>query len=280
MIRIFADSTCDLTVAECQRLQITVVPLTVHFGVESFREGIDINHEEFYRRLEKADELPTTSQATSESFDHAIRPFIEQGDECIIVTIASKLSGTYQSACIVAERFAPGLVQVVDSQSGSGGTALVLRRAVELRDEGKVNAAQAAQELRALASRICVFAVVDTLRYLWKGGRVSRGQAIIGSLLNVNPIMRVFQGEIDSVGKVRGEKNGIRAIKKLILESNPDLRYGISFMTGNVMDRLERYMAAMQEEMSGVLLYRNTLGSVIGTHVGPGVIAIAFVLPG
>ena len=188
MIKLFTDSTIDLTPAECDRLGVTTVPLTIHFGDQSYREGIDMTHKEFYRRLRESDAMPTTSQINPAQFAAAFASALQEGHEIIMIVVSSRVSGTCQSAQIAASA-APGRVHVVDSLSGSFGAQPLVYEAARLRDEGKLTAAQIAQALRDLTPRLRLYAVLDTLKYLRKGGRLSSGAALLGGLLGILPVV-------------------------------------------------------------------------------------------
>ncbi len=277
MIHIITDSTCDLTQAELSELNVASAPLTVHFQRESFRDGIDLGPSAFYQKLESSKELPTTSQASPAAFEQLLKPISEKGDEAVIITISSTLSATWQSACMAAMNISPDKVHVVDSRSASGGLALLIRKAVTMRDAGGHTAQQIAEILRDMAPRVVILASIDTLKYLQKGGRVSRSMAVVGGLLNVTPLLRVQDGEILNVGKARSEKSAIKSLLDLYRSCAPETENGIVLFHGDAAERMDRFMAAFEEEVSGMPLYHSRMGSVIGTHTGPGVVAIAFV---
>jgi DegV family protein with EDD domain len=276
MIHIITDSTCDLTQMELDKLQVATAPLTVHFADESFRDGLDITPSAFYQKLEKSKNLPTTSQATPASFEQLLKPIVEKGDEAVILTISSTLSATWQSACMAAMNTNPEKVHVVDSRTASGGLAMLVRKAAAMRDAGTHTAQQIAETIRQLGPRIVILASIDTLKYLQMGGRVSRTTAVVGGLLNVSPLLRVQDGEIITAGKARSEKSAIKFLLDLYKELEPDRDSGIVFFNGDAAPRMERFIEAFHQDISGMSLYRSRMGSVIGTHTGPGVVAIAF----
>ena len=278
MIQIVSDSTCDLTHPELERLNILTLPLTIHFEQDSFRDGIDLDSKSFYAKLRNAKSLPTTSQVPPGDFEDAFVPLVERGDDVLVITIASKLSATHQSAVMAAEKVSKERIHVVDSMSGSFGTQLLIYRAVQLRDEGKMTAAQIADDLRALAPRIRLYAVVDTLKYLKMGGRLSGSAAFIGELLGIRPLVVVDKGVVHSIDKVRGTKKVLKTLHEHFLAAKPDLSYGVSF--GNSVDQelMENAIAFFKPSLGSAPIYRSDLGAVIGTHVGPGVVGVAFVM--
>lgn len=277
MIKLISDSTCDLTREELAAWQISTLPLTIHFGATSYRDGIDITKKEFYGKLAQAKTLPTTSQVPPGDFEELFRKQLRPGDELLVVTIASGLSATYQSAVTAAGAVDKARIHVVDSMSGSFGTALMLRRAAKLRDGGDLSAAAIAQDLRGFAPRLRLYAVVDTLKYLKMGGRLSGSAALIGGLLGIKPLVMVQEGKVTSIAKVRGERNVIKTLYEYFEQAKPDLAYGVSFGNSEarpLMEETMRYFAGRLPEAETLF---TDLGAVIGTHVGPGVVGVAFV---
>ena len=241
MISIVSDSTCDLSGEECAALGIDRVPLTVQFQGASYLDGFDLTHEEFYAKMRSADKLPTTSQANPMQFEEVFSRHLAQGEDIVAVTVSSKLSATMNSALIAAQSLDASRIHVVDSLSGSFGAALLLRHAVKLRDAGR-SASDIAQELTSLTPRLRLFAVVDTLKYLKMGGRLSPAAALLGGALGITPVLCLQEGAIAPVGKVRGEEAGKKALLDLIQKGNPDPAYGIAFAHADAPERLERYL--------------------------------------
>ncbi len=277
MIRIISDSTCDMTHEELKALDILTLPLTIHFEQESFRDSIDLDSESFYVKLKNAKSLPTTSQVPPGEFEDLFRPLIAQGDDLVVVTLAAKLSATYQSAVTAAELVSPERIHVVDSMSGSFGHVLLLQRAVKLRDEGRMSAAEIAQELRQLAPRVRLYAAVDTLKYLKMGGRLSGSAALIGGLLGIKPLLEVKHGEVHSIAKIRGERNVIKELLEHFLAAKPDLRYGVSFGNSVAKERMQQAIEHFRPHLGDIPIYQTDLGAVIGTHTGPGVVGVGFI---
>ncbi len=279
MIKMIADSTCDLTPALLKEMAIETLPLTIHFGSESYRDGIDLTNEEFYSKLAQAKELPTTSQIPPGDFEDAFRPHVEAGHDVLVITLAAGLSATYESAITAAKRVSPEKIHVVDSMSGSFGHVLLLKQAVKMRDEGKLSAAEIAAELRRLAPRIRLYAVVDTLKYLKMGGRLSGGAALIGGLLGIKPLIYVQEGKVLSMAKVRGEKNVIKTLLEYFLKDNPQLQYGVTFGNSVARPLMEETIRQFKPHLGDTEIYAGDLGAVIGTHTGPGVVGVGFIMP-
>ena len=275
-VRIIVDSTADLLPQIAQRL--TVVPLTIRFDDREYVQGVDITNAQFYEMLVENDTLPTTSQATPYQFEAAFREAVDAGDTVVTITLSAKLSGTYQSAAIAAEEF-PGKVFVVDSTSAAIGTGILIEYALQLVDEG-LPAEEIAQKLLAQRERIYVVAMLDTLEYLKKGGRISKTVAFAGELLSIKPVVCIEDGEVKLLGKARGSKQGTNLLVKQIQTAG-----GVDFSmplllgyTGLSDVLLQKYIAdsAMLWEDYRQELPQTLIGSVIGTHVGPGAVAVAF----
>ena len=275
-LKIVLDSTSDLVPELLGKFEI--VPLTVNFGEEEFIDGVTITREEFYAKLIESDVIPTTSQATPEAFERVFKKLVENGDEVLCITVASKLSGTYQSACIAAEEF-PGKVRVIDSKSVAIGSAILAEFALSLLEKG-VSAEEIEKELIKKREDIIIVALIDTLEYLKKGGRLSKTAAFAGSLLNIKPVVSVEDGEINVLGKARGSKQGNNFLIKEIEKAG-----GVDFSmpmllgyTGHDPYMLEKYKEDSRFIWEGKVenLRETCIGSVIGTHVGPGAIAVAF----
>lgn len=273
--RIIVDSTSDLMPHIKERVH--VVPLTVLFGEEEFIDGVTIDHKHFYEKLVECDILPTTSQATPIGFMNEYEKAKQAGEEAVVITISSKLSGTYQSAIIATEDYEG--IYVVDSGTGAVGGGILIDYALRLVDQG-LSAAEIAQQLEEVKTKIRIVALVDTLEYLKKGGRISAAVALAGSVLNIKPVLSVIDGEVSMLGKARGSKMGnnllVQEIEKAggIDFSKPVLLgyTGLSdaLLVKYIADSKHIWEAAMDE------VPYTTIGSVIGTHAGPGAIAVAF----
>ena len=274
-VQIIVDSTVDMP--ERMKDRFRIVPLTVHFGAEEFIDGVTIDKHRFYERLVESDELPTTSQASPAAFDAIFSDVASVGDSAVVVTLASKFSGTYQSACIAAAEY--DNIYVVDSKSAAIGSGILAEYALECADKG-MNAKTIAETLEKKRDEICLIALLDTLEYLKKGGRISKTVAFAGGLLNIKPVITVVDGEIQVIGKARGSKQGNNLLVQKIHESG-----GIDFSlpillgyTGLSDALLQKYVedsAALWRDHCGSL-EQTLLCSVIGTHTGPGVVAVAF----
>lgn len=271
-IRIVVDSTADLTPQVRER--VAVVPLTVHFGEEEFVDGVDINGLKFYQMLETAKVLPTTSQATPYAFSAAFGQAVADGEDVVAIVASSKLSGTYQSAVIAAEDY-PGQVHVVDSKNIAIGTAILTEYALRLVDEGR-SASEIAAMLQQQRERVRLMAVVDTLEYLQRGGRLSKTVAIAGGILSIKPVIGLVDGEIKVLAKGRGNKQANllmnqEAAKAGIDEAMP----AMLGYTGVSDEQLHKYRQE-SEKMWSADVPESIVCGVVGTHAGPGAVAVAF----
>ena len=274
-VRIIVDSSTD--VGEQYRSRIEVVPLTLHFGDQEYFDGVTIDKQEFYRKLVESDVLPTTSQATPAMFDSVFREVAAAGDSAVVICLSSKLSGTYQSACIAAEDYEN--IYVVDSLSVAIGTGVLAEYAVRCAEEG-MPASLIASLVTQRREDICVIALLDTLEYLKKGGRISKTVAFAGGVLNIKPVVTVSEGEVALIGKARGSRNGNNLLVEKIRQAG-----GVDFTlpvllgyTGLSSALLDKYVEDSRELWKDALeeIPRSLLCSVIGTHVGPGAVAAAF----
>lgn len=275
-IRIITDSASDLLPPH--RPEITVLPMTITFGAEEFQDGISLTHHQFYEKLVEGDDLPTTSQISPAQFEEAFRTAAEAGEMVVAVVLSAKLSGTYQSACIAAEDF-PGQVFVVDSANATIGELILVERALELMDQG-LDAPAIAARLEEEKNDVCLVALLDTLEYLKRGGRVSASVALVGSLLAIKPVVAVQEGEVVVLGKARGSKNGNNLLVQEIQKTGGvdfDRPYRLGY-TGLNDSLLQKYIADSAPLWAGHTdaLPLGTVGGTIGTHVGPGAIAVAF----
>lgn len=275
MTRIILDSTTDL-LPEWKR-QATVVPLTIHFGETEYLDGVTIDHRKFYALLASCDTLPTTSQATPASFLPVFQQVHQAGEEAVVLTLSSKLSGTYQSAVIAAQDYPE--IQVVDSQTVAIGAGILARYAMDLAKAG-MDARHIAQELLRVRDRIHVVALLDTLEYLKKGGRISKAAAVTGGLLSIKPVLAIENGEISMLGKARGSRQGNQLLVRQIeaaggVDVSMPLLLGY---TGCQESQLEQFVldsADLWKEHKGGLP-RTCIGSTVGVHAGPGAVAVAF----
>lgn len=278
-IRIIIDSSADFEPEIADELGITVIPMKTIFGEEEFAEGIDITREQFYEKLVESDEFPRTSQVTPFEFARELDK-LEDGDEALIITLSGKLSGTAESARAAASQ-SPVPAFVVDSESITIGERILVERAVEMRDAG-AEAKTIAETLDREKADIKVIATLDTLEYLKRGGRISAAAALAGGLLSIKPVVGVVDGEVAVLGKARGSKQGNNMLREMIAETGIDFSRPVHLGYTGLSDKLLRkYVADSRDLFEAHLdeLSSSIIGSTIGTHVGPGAIAVAYFAP-
>lgn len=273
--RIIIDSTMDLSPE--LKSKVSIVPLTVHFGDEEYIDGVTIDHKAFYEKLVETDVHPSTSQATPDAFIKEFEKAKAAGEGAVVITLSSKLSGTYQSAQIAAEDYEN--VFLVDSGSVTIGGGILVEYALRLLNEG-LEAKEIAEKLEEAKERIIIIALVDTLEYLKKGGRISKTVAFAGAVLNIKPVLAVEDGEITILGKARGSKMGNNLLVQEI-EKSGGVNFGMPVLLGysGLSDALLlKYIEDSKSLWDDGLdeIHYTSIGSVIGTHAGPGAIAAAF----
>lgn len=274
--RIIIDSTADIN--ESLNGKFTVVPLSVHFGDEEYIDGVTINHKQFYEKLIESDVLPTTSQVTPAAFSDVFKEVVESGDDAVVLTISSKLSGTYQSAVIAAQDFGDK-IQVVDSLTVTIGLGVLAEYALKLRDDG-MNAKEIAKIITEQREKVLVIALLDTLEYLQKGGRISKTVAFAGGLLSIKPVICVKDGVVGMLGKARGSKQGNNLLVKEIeaaggVDFTKPVMLGFTGLSDHLLLKYKEDSSYLWEGNVENLSY-TTIGSVVGTHVGTGAVAVAF----
>ncbi|MBP3660826.1 MAG: DegV family protein [Oscillospiraceae bacterium] len=276
-VKFIIDSASDVLPGECKKLDVIHVPLTVRFGDKEFADAVDLSHKKFYKMLTSGMEAhPTTSQVTPAAWSEVMEQVVENGDTAVVITISSKLSGTYQSACIAAEEF-EGKIFVVDSMTATIGERLLLQYGIRLAAEG-LDAAAIAAKLDAVKDKVRIYARLDTLEYLRKGGRISSATAVVGTMLNIKPIIAVRDGLVENVAKARGPKAADKQLRELVAKSG-----GIDFSkplcaawSGLEDDNLKTFLADSSDMLCGTEVPVATVGCVIGAHVGPGAVAFSY----
>ena len=276
-VKFIIDSASDVLPNECKKLGAVHVPLTVRFGDKEFADAVDLSHKKFYKMLTSGkEEHPTTSQIGPAAWAEVMEEVTKNGDTAVVITISSKLSGTYQSACIAAGDF-EGRVYVVDSMTATIGERLLLQYGLRLAADG-MDAAAIKDRLDAVKDRIRLYGRIDTLEYLRRGGRIGAASAVVGTMLNIKPIISVQDGVVQNVAKARGAKMADKQVRELIAKSG-----GIDFSkpmcaaySGLEDDNLKTFLAESTDLLCGSEAPIATVGCVIGAHVGPGAVALAY----
>lgn len=277
-IKIMIDSASDINQAEANEAGLILMPMEIKFDEEEFLDGVNLLPTEFYEKLIESDTLPKTSQINPYRFEEAFEKIVHNGDECVVITISSKLSGTYASAVQAAKKF-PDKVYVVDSLNACIGERLLCQYAQRLLAVGKT-AKEIAEELDVAKGKIHVIAMLNTLEYLKKGGRISPTVAFAGKLLSIKPVVALVDGELKLVGKAIGSKKGNNLLNTHVQESSGidfDMPHGIvwSGLNDTLLQKYVEDSAALWKGHTAELP-KYMIGSTIGTHVGPGAIGVAY----
>ena len=275
-VRIIVDSTADMP--ESIRQRLTVVPLSILFGEEQYIDGVTINHRRFYEMLVENDTLPTTSQPSPDAFARLFESVKQAGDTAVVLTVSSKLSGTYQSAMIAAQDY-QGIIHVVDTRTVAIAAGILAERALQLADEG-LPAEEIARKITQEREQVRLVALLDTLEYLKRGGRISKTVAFAGGLLNIKPVICIRDGAVEMLGKARGSRQGNNLLVKEIeaaggVDFAKPLLLGYTGLSDALLTKYVSDSAALWEGRVDQLP-TTVIGSVVGTHAGPGAVAVAF----
>lgn len=278
-VRIITDSAADLDEAFAKTHEVAIAPLRTIFPDGEYLQGVDLTAQQFYEKLIESTEVPRTSQATPYDFEQLFEEAIAAGDDVVAIILSSGLSGTYNSAMAAAANY-EGRVFVVDSLSVTVGQQLLVERAIQLREEG-LSAADIAQKLDIEKDQLVVIAALDTLEYLKKGGRVSSAVAIAGSLLNIKPVIGIVDGAVEMIGKARGSKQSNNLLRTKVFEAggidySRPVRVGYTGLSDSLLKKYLRDSADLYEGHIEGEIPVTHIGAVIGTHAGPGAIAVSF----
>ena len=278
MVRIITDSAADFEPQELKKHNITCVPMQISFDVNEYKENENLTKTQFYELLENSESFPKTSQPTPHDFEVLLEGFMENGDECIIITISSALSGTYQNAFLVKNMLDYKNCYVVDSLNATAGQRLLVDYAVKLRDEGKASK-DIFDELEILKTKVKLYACVDTLEYLHKGGRLSKTAYTVGTLANIKPVIRISEeGKVEVSSKAMSMKGGISTVAKKLQTYTPNLNYPIYIVYSNNRKNGDLLLEAIQKhefEISPQNIIN--IGATIGAHVGSNACGVVFV---
>ena len=278
MIRIITDSTSDIGLDYAKELNIEIVPLKVIFNTAEYKDRIDLQPEKFYELLENCDALPTTSQPATQDFMDFFEDAKQKKDSVILITLSSGLSGTYQNACMAKDLVEYEDIHIIDSLSATQALRLIVEKAVSLRDKG-FSAEEIVKEIENYKTRVKIYGIVDTLEFLFKGGRLSRTSATVGSVLKLKPIIGFKEkGKLDVFGKARGTQKATDKLIDLIKQGNEiDLDEPVCIAyTGNNTS-IEKFENKLKDELGIKNVKHGVVGPVIGTHAGPGACLITYV---
>ena len=278
MIRIITDSAADFERSEMERMGVSCIPISVLFGDNEYQENINLTKDQFYELMRASSEAPKTAQPSPQLLLDLFEEATEAGDEAVYFTLSSALSGTYQSACMTRNLAESDSCHVVDSLNATGGQRLIVEHAVKLRDEGK-SVSEIIEGVEAIRSRIVLFACIDTLEYLYKGGRISHTTYKLGTLANIKPIITVERdGRVGIPAKAMGMRKGMDFMCKRLDVQTPDPDFPLYVMyTSNrsvAVTLIERLAAAGYQIPEERIIQ---VGAGIGSHVGPDACGLVYV---
>ena len=275
-ITIITDSASDIS--QNNNKGVTVLPMTITFGEENYEDGVSLTPDSFYMKLIESSALPKTSQVSPYAFGQAYENALKSADYVIVITLSSKLSGTYQSACIAADDY-DGRVFVIDSENVTVGEQILIDYALSLIDKG-IEVNTIVSQLNTMKKRIRLVALLDTLEYLKKGGRISSGAAFLGNVLGIKPVIAIVDGEVSFLGKARGSKQGNNFLIQQV-DTYGGIDYSLPVLlgyTGCSTVLMDKYIKDSSSLWEGRIPVPDIIqvGATIGTHIGPGGIAVAF----
>lgn len=275
MIQIVTDSASDITLKQAEEMNVQIVPLTILFEDGVCPQETDEDFQIFYEKLIKENGLPKTSQPTPNKYLEIFRLAKEVGDEVLVITLSGGLSGTVQSAKLAKDLAEYERIEIIDSKQAILTQRMLVEYSVKLRDEGKT-----LDEITALVlkqrEKLTVFGMLDTLTYLKKGGRIPASMALLGNLLRIKPVIILKDSVLEQLGKARGRKDGLKMLCAQMEEAEIDLSFPVYFGYTLDPEPTKQFQAEMEQkfQLKNTKLY--PVGGVIGTHVGPNCVAVAF----
>ncbi len=276
MVKILTDSSCDLSPARCEELGVEMLPLTVNFGEESFRANIDISNDAFYQKLATVSELPKTAQITPAFFEQIFKEYKESGDDVVCLFISSQMSGTLQSARIAKNLVGADNIQLPDTLNVTFALGLLVEEAAKMRERG-LSAAEIASEVEALIPRVRLWALIDDLKYLKMGGRLSATSALVASILGICPIITLENGLVEVVGKARGKKAAFKFMQNMVEKEPISNDFSVTIGHAAVPKTRDDFMDFMSAELKKREIHKLDIGSIVGTHTGPGACGLAYI---
>jgi len=276
MVRIITDSTCDLSLEYLAEIGVICVPLSVHFGEDVYIDGVNLTAADFYKKLRTEGVTPTTAQPNPHAFEEAFRACLDKDEDVLCLLVAEELSGTMQSAYIAKEAVQSERIRIIDTRSACLPIGLLVRIAADKANVG-ADMDSLYNEMMDLRSRARVFAAVETLEYLKKGGRLSGTAAMIGTMLNLHPILTVEDGKVLNIDKVRGKKKMYSVLLDWMKKYGVDEEYPIVIGHGGSEENFQKLIEASQGNINMDKVFHGAIGPVVGTYTGPGVVAIGFI---
>lgn len=276
-VRIITDSASDMPAEKARIRRVNTIPLSVHFGPATYYDGKNLSHDLFYKLLTAGEHHPTTSQPSPETFLQEFEAAQNAGDSVVCILLAGTLSGTFQSAFIAKQMCGYDQIYLVDSTTATAGMQILINYACKLRDSG-LDAAGIAEAVEAIKDRIRIFAVVDTLEYLRKGGRLSAAQAALGTVSRLKPIIAVKDGKVSVASKAFGTGAATKSFLKLIANNPVDDSFPSYFLYSSDSSKKDELIPLLRQQNTlPSRLHDCRIGATIGTHIGPGAFGMAYV---
>ncbi|MDF2820573.1 MAG: fatty acid-binding protein DegV [Clostridiales bacterium] len=276
-VKVITDSAADLPIEIQEKYDVTVLRMKVIFGEEEFIDEVNLSKEEFYQKLKETVELPKSSQVTPIQFEEEFRRILAEGNEPLVITMSSSMSGTYQSAMIAKEIVDDERIQVIDSMQVTFVEGLVVFYAARMA-ASSCSMQEIVEQINSTKERYVLRGIVDTLTYLKKGGRLSPAKATIGSLLNIKPVIAITKGELEVPMKFRGMKKALTGIIEELKEKNLDLSKQTMFIGHADAPKEAEELRRLVEEVFEVgEIFMAPMGPLVGTHSGPGCVGFAFI---
>lgn len=284
MFEIISDGGCDFSKEEKEKYNVHVVPFYVTFDETNvLKEGVDITQEDYFKRLVSEKKLfPRTSQPNPQDYIDVFSPYLEKGKDIIVVSISSKVSGSYNSiklaVDILKEEYPDRTIAAVDSLSGSIGQGLILKEMVKMR-EANFSLDKTVHVAEKIIRSTRVYFTLDSLEYLRKGGRIGPTTAMVGGVLGLRPILQLEEGQVTQLDSVRGKKNALRLIEEAMVHALSDDKDSINLSIGHILS--EQEAVTLKSNIEGSLGIKisspvTKIGAAIGTHTGPGALAVSY----
>lgn len=276
-VRIFTDSTSDLTPKIIKQNHISVIPLYVNFEDKSFVDGISITTEELYKKVEEYGMLPKTSAAAPNDFYNAFKPYIDEGKDIVFIGLSSELSSHLQNAMLAAAEFPEGRIHIIDSLNLSSAIGLLVLKAVDFAKEG-MSAALIAENIKSLVPKVKTAFVIDTLEYLYKGGRCSALQSFVGSVLKIRPVIKVVEGKIILAQKLMGKREkALNTMLLSVIKEKDNIDLSRIIVTHSISNDVEYLKTELSKHLNAKEIIETQAGCVISSHCGPNTIGILYI---
>lgn len=278
MVQIITDSASDFEPYELEKMNVSCVPFTVAFGNDEYKENINITKQQFYRLLKEKADFPNTSQPSPHSFESILKKMKDRQDEAIVICLSSALSGACQSAALAKNQLEFDKCYIVDSLTASAGERILVEQAVKMRSDGK-SAEEIVSFLEALRFRISLYACIDSLDYLFKGGRISRTAGTIATVAHIKPIIHILNdGSVDMASKALGTKRAMDFFRKTLVKYPADRNFPFYVMYTDSKNG-GQVLAEYLEKADFKIPYENIIdvGAAVGSHIGPNAFGFAYV---